>query len=74
MSTTITAAVVRTHKAPLTIETLQLDDIRPNEARAWSQQVSVTQMPSYVTAFIRPLCLLYWATKAQALSSRSDRP
>jgi aryl-alcohol dehydrogenase len=33
MSTTITAAVVRTHKAPLTIETLQLDDIRPNEAR-----------------------------------------
>lgn len=33
MSTTITAAVARAHKAPLTIETLQLDDVRPNEAR-----------------------------------------
>jgi aryl-alcohol dehydrogenase len=33
MATTITAAVARTHKAPLTVETLDLDDIRPNEAR-----------------------------------------
>lgn len=33
MSTTVTAAVVREHKAPLTLETLALDDIRPNEAR-----------------------------------------
>lgn len=33
MSTTITAAVARTHKQPFTIETLQLDDIRPNEVR-----------------------------------------
>ncbi len=33
MPTTITAAVARTHKAPLSIETLHLDDIRPNEAR-----------------------------------------
>lgn len=33
MSTTITAAVARAHKQPLTIETLQLDDIRPNEVR-----------------------------------------
>lgn len=33
MNTTITAAVARTHKAPLSIETLHLDDIRPNEAR-----------------------------------------
>jgi aryl-alcohol dehydrogenase len=33
MSTTITAAVARMKKAPLAIETLQLDDIRPNEAR-----------------------------------------
>ncbi len=33
MPTTITAAVARAHKAPLTIETLQLDDVRPNEAR-----------------------------------------
>ena len=33
MATQVTAAVVRTHKAPLTLETLQLDDIRPNEAR-----------------------------------------
>lgn len=31
--TTITAAVARTHKAPLTIEKLLLDEIRPNEAR-----------------------------------------
>lgn len=30
MSTTITAAVVRNHGQPCTIETLQLDDIRPN--------------------------------------------
>jgi len=33
MTTTITAAVARQTKAPLTIETLQLDEIRPNEAR-----------------------------------------
>lgn len=33
MPTTITAAVARAHKAPLSIETLHLDDIRPNEAR-----------------------------------------
>jgi aryl-alcohol dehydrogenase len=33
MSATITAAVARTRKAPLAIETLHLDDIRPNEAR-----------------------------------------
>jgi aryl-alcohol dehydrogenase len=33
MTTTITAAVVRAHKQPFTIETLQLDDIRPNEVR-----------------------------------------
>jgi aryl-alcohol dehydrogenase len=33
MSTTITAAVVRALKEPFTIETLQLDDIRPNEVR-----------------------------------------
>src|SRR6185436_18730945 len=33
MPTTITAAVARTHKAPLSIETLHLDHIRPNEAR-----------------------------------------
>lgn len=33
MSTTITAAVARALKQPFTIETLQLDDIRPNEVR-----------------------------------------
>lgn len=33
MSTKITAAVARTHKAPLLIESLYLDDIRANEAR-----------------------------------------
>lgn len=33
MSTTVTAAVARTPKAPLVIETLYLDDLRPNEAR-----------------------------------------
>ena len=33
MPTTITAAVARKHKAPLSIETLHLDDIRANEAR-----------------------------------------
>lgn len=33
MSTKIKAAVARTHKAPLTIETLELDEPRPNEAR-----------------------------------------
>lgn len=33
MSTTITAAVARAHGQPFTIETLQLDDIRPNEVR-----------------------------------------
>lgn len=33
MSTTVTAAVVRAHQQPLTVETLQLDEIRPNEAR-----------------------------------------
>lgn len=33
MPTTITAAVARAHKQPFTIETLQLDDIRPNEVR-----------------------------------------
>jgi aryl-alcohol dehydrogenase len=33
MSTTIAAAVVRALKQPLTIETLQLDDIRPTEVR-----------------------------------------
>lgn len=33
MPTTITAAVARAHKSPLSIETLDLDDIRPNEAR-----------------------------------------
>lgn len=33
MPISITAAVARTHEAPLTIETLLLDDIRPNEAR-----------------------------------------
>jgi aryl-alcohol dehydrogenase len=33
MPTTITAAVARSHNAPLTIETLHLDEIRPNEAR-----------------------------------------
>jgi aryl-alcohol dehydrogenase len=33
MPTNITAAVARTHKAPLTIEKLLLDEIRPNEAR-----------------------------------------
>jgi aryl-alcohol dehydrogenase len=29
----VTAAVARVHKAPLALETLELDDIRPNEAR-----------------------------------------
>ncbi len=33
MPTTVTAAVARAHKSPLTIEQLALDDIRPNEAR-----------------------------------------
>jgi aryl-alcohol dehydrogenase len=33
MPTTITAAVSREHRQPLTIETLTLDEIRPNEAR-----------------------------------------
>ena len=33
MATQVTAAVVRRHKAPLALETLQLDDMRPNEAR-----------------------------------------
>jgi aryl-alcohol dehydrogenase len=33
MPTTITAAVARAHKAPLTIETLHLDEKRPNKAR-----------------------------------------
>lgn len=33
MPTMITAAVARSHKAPLSIETLSLDSIRPNEAR-----------------------------------------
>jgi aryl-alcohol dehydrogenase len=33
MPTNITAAVARAHKQPFTIETLQLDDIRPNEVR-----------------------------------------
>ena len=33
MTTTVTAAVARHAKAPLTIETLELDEIRPNEAR-----------------------------------------
>jgi aryl-alcohol dehydrogenase len=31
--TTITAAVAREHRTPLTLEQLELDDIRPNEAR-----------------------------------------
>jgi aryl-alcohol dehydrogenase len=33
MPSQVTAAVARVHKAPLVLETLQLDDIRPNEAR-----------------------------------------
>ncbi|MCM2339731.1 NAD(P)-dependent alcohol dehydrogenase [Rhodoferax sp.] len=33
MTTTITAAVVRALKAPMTIEQLELDEIRPNEVR-----------------------------------------
>ncbi|ATB36135.1 alcohol dehydrogenase [Cystobacter fuscus] len=33
MTTTITAAVARAHKAPFTLEPLHLDDLRPNEAR-----------------------------------------
>lgn len=33
MTTTITAAVVRSVKAPFTIERLQLDEVHPNEAR-----------------------------------------
>src|SRR5688572_28490924 len=31
--TTIRAAVARAHESPLTLETLELDDLRPNEAR-----------------------------------------
>jgi aryl-alcohol dehydrogenase len=33
MNTSVTAAVARNHRSPLSIETLELDTIRPNEAR-----------------------------------------
>jgi aryl-alcohol dehydrogenase len=74
MNTTITAAVARTHKAPLSIETLHLDDIRPNEARVRLVVTGVaTLTPSFEMAFTLRRCLPSLVTKAPALSSRLER-
>jgi len=54
MTTTITAAVVRTHKQPFTIETLQLDDIRPNEVRVRLVATGVCHTDSLVREGIFP--------------------
>ena len=57
MSTTITAAVARTQKAPLSIETLHLDDIRPNEARVRLVATGVCHTDAIVRDGIYPMPL-----------------
>ncbi len=57
MSTTITAAVARTLKGPLTIEKLQLDELRPNEARVRLVAVGVCHTDSLVRDGVYPLAL-----------------
>lgn len=64
MTTTITAAVVRSVKAPFTIEQLQLDDVRPNEARIRLVAAGVCHTDAIVrTASIRHHCQQYWDTR-----------
>lgn len=54
MSTTVTAAVVRVAKSPLTIEKLHLDEIRPNEARVRLVAVGVCHTDAVVRDGIYP--------------------
>lgn len=54
MSTTVTAAVARRAKAPLTIEELQLDEIRPNEARVRLVAVGICHTDAIVRDGVYP--------------------
>lgn len=54
MITTITAAVARQVKAPLTIERLQLDEIRPDEARVRLVAVGVCHTDAIVRDGVYP--------------------
>jgi aryl-alcohol dehydrogenase len=57
MTTTITAAVARKLKAPLTIEKLELDEPRPNEARVRLVAVGVCHTDAIVRDGIYPMPL-----------------
>jgi aryl-alcohol dehydrogenase len=57
MPTTITAAVARAHKAPLTIETLHLDEIRPNEARVRLVATGVCPVSKVLTGLAKALSI-----------------
>ncbi len=54
MPTPVTAAVARTHKQPLTIETLSLDELRPNEARVRMVATGVCHTDAIVRDGIYP--------------------
>lgn len=57
MPTTITAAVARAHKAPLVLETLELDDLRPNEARVRLVATGICHTDAIVRDGIYPMPL-----------------
>jgi hypothetical protein len=75
MTTTITAAVAREQGKPLVVEHLELDEIRPNEARSDSLPAgSAIRMRSSATACTPPLCRPFSGTRAPAWSRLSARP
>ena len=55
MTTNVTAAVIRETRSPFTIEQLQLDDIRPNEARVRMVAVGICHTDAVVRDGIYPM-------------------
>jgi hypothetical protein len=73
--TTITAAVVREQGAPLTLEQLELDDIRDDEVRVKLVATGVCHRErSSATASIRRPCQPCWVTREPGSSRLSARP
>ena len=57
MPSQVTVAVARAHKAPLVLEILELDNIRPNEARVRLDATGVCHPDAFVRDGIYPVAL-----------------
>ena len=73
--TTVTAAVAREHHAPLTLEQLELDEIRDDEVRVRMVATGICHTDAVVRdGAPRRRCPQFSATREPVSSSRSARP